>query len=100
MSEDDWKIAFAKSIGIYLDGTKLPGSDSMGKPIVDDSFYILFNAHHNPLGFILPPEDWGRRWAKVLDTTQAMPVSRKETYRAGEAVRVEGRSLMLLRRIG
>ncbi len=100
MSEDDWKIAFAKSIGIYLDGTRLPGPDSMGEPIVDHSFYILFNAHHNPLGFILPPRDWGRRWRKVLDTTQAMPVSRKETYHAGEAVRVEGRSLMLLRRIG
>jgi isoamylase len=99
MSDDDWKIAFAKSIGIYLDGTKLPSPDAMGKPIVDDSFYILFNAHHNPLGFILPPQDWGRHWRSVLDTTRTMPVARKKTYHAGEAVRVEGRSLMLLRRI-
>ena len=51
-----------------LNGSKLPSVDSMGNPIIDDTFYLVFNAHHNPLGFILPSEHWGRRWVQVLDT--------------------------------
>jgi len=71
----------------------------MGNPIVDDTFYLVFNAHHNPLGFILPPEYWGRRWRQVLDTYD--PISRRggKIYRAGQALRVEGRSLMPMRRL-
>jgi len=99
MSEQDWNIGFAKLLGVYLNGTKLPSVDSMGNPIVDDTFYLVFNAHHNPLGFILPPEYWGRRWRQVLDTYD--PISRRggKIYRAGQALRVEGRSLMLMRRL-
>jgi isoamylase len=99
MSEEDWNIGFAKSLGMYLNGSKLPSPDAMGEPVVDDSFYLLFNAHHNPLGFILPSQHWGRRWVRVLDTHRKVSRRRGKVHEAGEAVRVEGRSLMLLRQI-
>ena len=99
MSEQDWSIGFAKSFGVYLNGTKLPSADALGDPIVDDTFYLLFNAHHNPLGFILPPEHWGLRWTQVLYTHEPISGRGGRIYRAGQAVRVDGRSLMLLRRL-
>jgi glycogen operon protein len=99
MSEEDWKIGFAKSLGVYLDGTNFSTPDAMGEPIVDVSFYIVLNAHHNPLGFILPAAEWGQRWTPVLDTYQTPSWRGGKTCRAGEAVRVEGRSLLLLRRL-
>jgi len=71
----------------------------MGEPVTDATFYIVFNAHHNPLGFILPTAEWGQRWTPVIDTDQTPSGRGGKTYRAGEAVRVEGRSLLLLRRL-
>jgi isoamylase len=99
MSEEDWKMAFAKSLGVYMDGKRLPDVDAMGEPVTDDTFYLLFNAHHKPLGLILPGEKWGRRWAPVLETNRTPSWRSGRTYRAGEAVRVEERSLLLLRLI-
>ena len=36
--------------------------------MVDDSFYLMFNAHHEPLEFTLPEAKWGERWTVVLNT--------------------------------
>jgi glycogen operon protein len=99
MSEEDWKMGFAKSLGVYLNGTSLTSPDAMGEPIIDATFYLVFNAHHNPLGFILPGVEWGERWTPVLDTYQPPSWRGGKTHRAGEAVRVEGRSLLLLRKL-
>lgn len=99
MSDEDWKMGFAKSLGVYLNGTSFTNPDAMGEPVTDATFYIVFNAHHNPLGFILPGAEWGHRWTPVLDTYQTPSWRGGRTHRAGEAVRVEGRSLLLLRRL-
>ena len=99
MSEDDWKIGFAKSLGVYLNGTSLNSPDAMGQPIADATFYLIFNAHRNPLGFILPAAEWGQRWMPVLDTYRTPYWRGGKIHHAGEPVRVEARSLLLLRRV-
>jgi isoamylase len=38
MSEEDWKMGFAKSLGVYLNGTSFASTDAMGEPISDASF--------------------------------------------------------------
>jgi isoamylase len=96
MSEDDWKMGFAKSLGVYLNGTSLTSPDAMGEAIIDATFYLIFNAHHHPLGFIVPGAEWGLQWTPVLDTYQTPSWRGGKSYRAGEALRVEGRSLLLL----
>ena len=52
-------MGFAKSLGVYLNGTSISHPDAMGEPVTDATFYIAFNAHHNPLGFILRPPSGG-----------------------------------------
>ncbi len=37
-------------------------------PIVDDSFLILFNAHHESVDFTLPPRRFGAHWTLELST--------------------------------
>jgi glycogen operon protein len=64
--------------------------------VVDDSFYVLFNAHHEPLPFALPTRDWGQRWVKVLDTNEVLPQASEQVYEAGQQVPVEARSLVVL----
>ena len=98
MSEEDWRAGFAKDIGVFLNGDAIPSRGPQGERIVDDSFLVLFNAHHEPLRFSLPPRGWGRTWRKILDTTEEL-MNEEETYKAGELVPMKGRSVVLLRRV-
>ncbi len=50
--------------------TQIPGVGRRGEPLHDDSFYLLFNAHHEAMDFVLPDGPWGKRFEKVLDTTK------------------------------
>jgi isoamylase len=99
MSEDDWKNGFARSVGVFLNGKAIPTPDSHGEPIVDDSFYLLFNAHYEAMTFTLPTT-WGDRWVKVVDTNHPVPDLREHRQiRAGEEVRLESHSMIVLRRV-
>ncbi len=98
MSDEDWNSGFAKSIGVYLNGDAIPGVGRRGEPLHDDSFYLLFNAHHEAMDFVLPDGPWGKRFEKVLDTTRR-EYSRQRAMKAGTKVHVEGRSVVLLRRV-
>jgi isoamylase len=96
MDDEDWRTGYAKSLGVFLNGERIDSTDPRGDPVVDDSFYILFNAHHDRLDFRTPGEEWGKRWVKVLDTFDAE--APEDTYGVRDPVPVEGLSLVVLRR--
>ena len=68
MTEEDWNSGFAKSVGIFLNGEGIPGVNVRGERVLDDSFYLMFNAHHEALPFCLPGEQYGKAWNIVFDT--------------------------------
>ncbi|HEY8553327.1 MAG TPA: glycogen debranching protein GlgX [Burkholderiales bacterium] len=81
MSDEDWAIGFAKSLGVYLNGEALDELDARGERVSDDTFYLMFNAHYEPLTFTLPGEA-GAQWVKILDTSDGRPI---RTRRRSEA---------------
>ncbi len=97
MSDEDWRVGFAKSVGVFLNGEAIPSPGAMGERVVDDSFYILFNAHHEELPFVLPSRDGGDGWLKVLDTSELVPATEPKVYKAGAALPAYARSLIVLR---
>ena len=103
MSEDDWNASFTKSLGVFLNGRAIPTPNERGEPIVDESFYAMFNAHHEPLTFKLPDAPWGEQWTVVLSTCDCEACTDGEepsaVYAAAAEVRVEPWSLTLLRRV-
>ena len=99
MTEGDWGQSFAKSLGVFLNGQAIAHPDARGERVVDASFYVLFNAHDEPLAFTLPRRDWGDRWVTVLDTSAPPPEASERIVKAGEPVQVRDRSIMLLRRV-
>ena len=100
MTDDDWHSGFARSIGVFLSGQGIPTPDKHGEEIVDDSFYLLFNAHFEPMPFRLPTGAWGERWETVIDTNKPIPDLRShQELHAGEEIEVEGYSMMVLRRV-
>jgi isoamylase len=99
MSEEDWNSCFPRSLGVFLNGKAIPTPDPHGEPVVDDSFYILFNAHYEAMTFKLPSH-WGDRWTKVVDTNRPVPDLREHhQIRAGEDLRLEAHSMIVLRRV-
>jgi glycogen operon protein len=96
MAEEDWGQGYAKSLGVFLNGATIPNPNRRGEPVIDDNFYLLFNAHYEALNFTLPGAAWGERWVKEL-ATEIGWVKEEETFKAGEPIKVEARSLVVLR---
>jgi glycogen operon protein len=103
MSDQDWQAGFAKSLGVFLNGEAIPTPDSRGRRIVDDSFYVMFNAHSEAVEFVLPESKWGEQWTITLDTNEvADHVDVDKVGRqvgSGERFQIESWSLVLLRRL-
>jgi glycogen operon protein len=98
MTEDDWNVSFAKSLGVFLNGDGIHYLDARGQHVRDDSFYVIFNAHSERMTFTLPGEQWGRRWTKIIDTADNDDAGTVEV-KAGDTLEVESRSVMLLMRV-
>jgi isoamylase len=99
MSDEDWQHGSAKSLGVFLNGDAIASLDDRGEQVVDDSFYVLFNSHHEALPYRLPARpDWGERWRKVLDTDAPFPEKGEEVFTAGSEVPLAGRAVVVLMR--
>src|SRR5581483_9170243 len=68
MTDAEWEVGYAKSLGVFLNGAAIPDPDIHGRPIVDDSFYLLINAWEDDIDFTLPQARWSPVWQVVLDT--------------------------------
>jgi isoamylase len=68
MSASDWHTGYAKSLVVFLNGNAITEPGPRGEQIVDDSFLLLINAHHEDMTFTLPEAKYGKKWQMVLDT--------------------------------
>ncbi len=93
LDEEAWGAGWMRSIAMLLNGKTLNTTDQLGNPIVDDSFLLLLNAHHEPVVFVLPTSSNGG-WECMLNTNEMEEPFKREP--AKEKIRVEGRSLVLL----
>jgi len=98
MSEEDWTNGFAKSLAVYLNGMGIHSIDELGQRIVDDSFYVIFNAHYGSIEYRLPDKKYGENWIKILDTANDMiDENSSERYNAESNVVVKSRSVVVLK---
>jgi glycogen operon protein len=96
MAGEHWKEGSAKSMAVFLNGMGIAYPDNRGERVVDNSFLVLFNAHHEDITFSLPGPEWGKRWTKVLDTSKGGFVEEGEMVEPGGEILVKARSLTLL----
>ncbi len=100
MTEEDWNVGYAKSIGVFLNGEAMAEPDARGERVVDDTFLWLVNAHFEPLVFTLCTEEWGASWTRIFDTSEPRGGFDEEglIFGASEDLKVKARSQVLLRR--
>jgi isoamylase len=96
MSEENWNNSLAKSLAVYVNGRGLHSVGPKGEPVLDDSFYLIFNAYHKSIKYKLPPSKYGREWSIVIDTTECSFKKHRKTYDAEQTISVKGRSVLLL----
>ncbi len=97
MSDLDWEAGFAKVLGVFLNGDAINTRGPRGERIVDESLLLLFSAHHEPIEFLLPTGPYGERWEVLLDTADPAVPEASRAFKAGDAVPLENRSLVVLR---
>jgi len=95
MTDEEWHSGGVRCFGMRLAGEAIAETDSQGRRIMDDTFLILLNAHHEPLPFLLPAHRAGVRWEALLDT--ADDGKRVKILKGGERYDLDGRSLVVLR---
>jgi isoamylase len=108
MTEQDWDSGFGKSVIAFLNGEGITDVDQRGERVTDDSFLLAFNAHWEDIEMTLPPAEYGKEWAIVVDTaagevttlTTAPGVIAAEppTVTAGATHTAPARSLLVLQR--
>jgi glycogen operon protein len=95
MSDEDWKVSYAKSLGVYLNGSLIPGRGEFGEQLLDDSFLVLFNSGGSSCEFTLPRGLGNDRWVIELVTT---PSDGEGSWlEAGETLNVDAWAMILLR---
>ena len=82
MTDEDWNAGHARTVAIFLNGEGIPDRDELGERIVDDSFLLLVNAHHQQVTFTLPDANYGRAWEIVVDTADPLLASTRRRRRA------------------
>ena len=98
MTEQNWNHDYAKSLGVYLNGHGIHSLGPRGEQVIDDSFYIIFNAFHETLEYTLPPKKYGNKW-QVEVTTADKKADSKIVFLAEDKMPVEGRSIIVLRQL-
>jgi isoamylase len=103
MTEEEWTSGRVQSIGMFLNGDQIGEPGPRGTPIVDDSFLVLLNGPE-ALRFKLPDSKWAATLELVVDTAigYVRPLDGAEgaIFTAGDEVWMEGRSVVVLRKVG
>ncbi|MER7008539.1 glycogen debranching protein GlgX [Dactylosporangium sp. NPDC000555] len=97
MTEEDWDDHFGKALMLFVNGESITERGSHGERHVDDSFLLCFNAHSDPLDFVVPQQEYGKEWELVI-ATAAGPARDSVSYTAGGTITVPDRSIVVLDR--
>ncbi len=98
MTQQEWEQDFARCLGVYLGGEALDEPDARGRPVRDDNFLMLFNAHHDEIPFTLPA-DGDCAWKVLIDTARGDAFEPDATLGAGNVYVLGGRSFTLLQQV-
>jgi glycogen operon protein len=95
MTDKAWNNGGVRYLGVRLAGDVINEVDERGERIVGDTLFLLLNAHHEAISFVLPATKPEHQWETMFDTAQ--PGAEPRTFQGGERYNLQGRSLAVLR---
>ncbi len=97
MTRRDWQDG-EPVLGMFLNGREIPNPGPHGEDIEDESFVLLFNAHGEERGFLLPRRRFGAQWVLELSTADPELEAGSRRYGARTMVALMAHSLIILKR--
>ena len=85
------------AVGLFLNGEEIPTRTPTGDQVIDESFLLLFNAHHEPATSCCRRGGSASGWLLELSTAEP-EAGRRAHYAARARAEVEARSMVVLRR--
>ncbi len=99
MTNAEWTSPHLRALAVVLVGIASEVCDEHGKPLKDDTFMMLFNAHFGPVKFSLAGQR-GVRWELFLDTQEEHGfLAPSRTVASGSVLEAAPFSLCVLRLI-
>ncbi|MBA2363051.1 MAG: glycogen debranching protein GlgX [Chloroflexia bacterium] len=99
MTGDEWQNQRTRSLGVWLSGTPKDLTDEQGRPVRDDTMFIMMNSNDGSVRFHPPSIPDGGVWALVLDTYRPEERMNPEVYLDGEIYELHGRSMAMLKHV-
>ncbi|GAA3707662.1 glycogen debranching protein GlgX [Streptomyces tremellae] len=96
MGEADWARDDAHALAVFLNGDAITEPGPQGERVVDDSFLVLLNSHHEPVEFRMPGPAYGTGWQVAVDTAAPAAPDEDVPLPAGGSLKAESRSLLVL----
>ncbi len=101
MTDDDWQSAFARTLGMFLNGDEIPPSSHPKDPVEDDTFFVILNSYWDKIDFFMPAKHFAGKWQVVLNTfvEPSFCLDLNIAVNAGRSIEVNDRSVVVLKRI-
>jgi pullulanase/glycogen debranching enzyme len=81
-----------------LAGDTIQKKDRRGRAIEGETLFLLFNAHHEKIHFVLPAHQRGVRWEMLLSTSAPEESMEDHAqFRGRESFDLKARSIAVLR---
>jgi glycogen operon protein len=96
MTQEEWQAGWIRSFGMCLNGATLDEVNIIGEPIMDDSFLLLFNPHHESVRFHVPKPAEDKIWEVCFDTKN---VAAKKPAPVRKFYNLIDRSMAVLREV-
>ena len=95
MTEEEWNAGWVRCLGMYLSGKTLDDVDRYGEPVLDDSFLLCLNPHHEHIKFYLP-SGFESSWELLIDTRDTA-IKKPKILKVGESYDMIEHSAVLFR---
>jgi glycogen operon protein len=98
MTDEEWWAGWVRCLGVMLNGETLDHIDEKGERVLDDTFLIMLNCHHEPIKFYLPQSPQSKDWEVVIDTNDPEQTIAR-VVPAGKPIQLARQSLILMREL-
>jgi glycogen operon protein len=95
MTDEAWHAPQVRCFGVRLAGDAIDERDERGERVVDDTLFVLLNAHDATVPFTLPATPADAWWVTLLDTERSEDQRRR--FLGGDQYPLAERSLAVLR---
>ncbi|MGA2596160.1 MAG: glycogen debranching protein GlgX [Bryobacteraceae bacterium] len=96
MTDEEWGAGWVRCLGVMLNGETIDHVDEKGEPVVDDTFLLMLNCHHEPIKFYLPQSPKSTDWEVVIDTNDPEQTFDR-VLPAGKSIELARQTLILMR---